>query len=51
MMCDKKRLIMTCGLAILLGMGTALRATEPRFFVAESPSNDRCDRALPVGEI
>ena len=51
MMCDRKYLIMTCGLAILLGIGITLLATEPRSFVAEAPSNDRCDRALPVGEI
>ena len=49
---SKKDLIIVAGcLVALLGAGTALWATDIRISAGEVPSNDRCDRALPVGEV
>jgi hypothetical protein len=46
-----KNSIVACGVVALLGVGTALWAAETRLSAGEPPSNDRCDRALPVGEV
>ena len=43
--------IMVCCVAVLLAAGTTLLATEIEFPTGEPPSNDRCDRSLPVGEV
>ena len=48
---SKKNSIVAGCLVVLLGAGTALWAAELAFSAAEPPSNDRCDRALPVGEV
>lgn len=51
MTCNKKSSIVACCLVVLFGVGTALWAAEIRLSAEEPPSNDRCDRALPVGEV
>lgn len=48
---SKKNSIVACWLVALLGAGTALWAARIEMSAGEPPSNDRCDRALPVGEV
>ncbi len=46
----KNSIVAYCVVA-LLGAGTASWAVDIRLSAGEPPSNDRCDRALPVGEV
>ncbi len=51
MTCGKKNSIVACCLVALLGAGSVLWAARIEISAGEPPSNDRCDRALPVGEV
>ncbi|MCL5280946.1 MAG: GEVED domain-containing protein [Planctomycetes bacterium] len=51
MTCGKKNSIAVYCLVALLGAGSASRAARIEISAGEPPSNDRCDRALPVGEV
>src|SRR5512138_3903339 len=48
---SKRNSIVACCLMTLLGAGTALSAARIEISAGDPPSNDRCDRALPVGEV